>query len=430
MVAGETFTVKAVCGNKSYTREGEIPAERSLKFTEGNLGTFSVDMTSATVENISAFAEGQYAVIAMSGSKYYAMAGVKGSGNYMTYAEVEYDGKATTFTTADDTLVWNIKAVDGGYTIHNHEGKYLYYTGSSNAAYLGDAKTLTLTLVSGTAMQYNVGVKDNAERILAFNTNSGQERFAFYKGTQEKNLFLVPVAEDTTPRFTVDKTALEFAADGGSQEITVTLVNTTDAITAAVDNIHFTVALKSGTTYTVTAPANETEYAIEGNLKFTAGELTATVALTQAAKPGEGGDEPVLVEKTATLSFASTAQRTSQSTSQQVWEQNGIKLINDKGSGSDIGNYSNPARFYKNSKLTLVAPGNIKSIKFVCNSGSYATAMKDSVGTVAGAEVTVSGSNVTVTFTEATSNEFIVASLTGGQVRMNSLSVTYMGEEE
>ena len=302
MVAGEIFTVKAVCGNKSYTREVEIPADRSLKFTEGNLGTFSVDMASATVENISAFAEGQYAVIAKSGSKYYAMKGVKGSGNYMTYAEVNYDGTATTFTTEDDTLVWNIKAVDGGYTIQNHEDKYLYGSSSGNYAYLGNAQTLTLTLVDGTTMQYKVGVKDNAERILAFNENSGQERFAFYKGTQVNNLFLVPVAEDTTPRFTVDKTALQFAAEGGSQEITVTVVNTTDTIAATVDNSHFTVALKSGTTYTVTAPANETDGAIEGNLTFTAGELTATVALTQAAKQAEGTegeDTPKFVKVTS-----------------------------------------------------------------------------------------------------------------------------------
>jgi hypothetical protein len=35
-----------------------------------------------------------------------------------------------------------------------------------------------------------------------------------------------------------------------------------------------------------------------------------------------------------------------------------------------------------------------------------------------------------ITFTSASSSQFVIASLTGGQVRMNSLSVTYMGEEE
>lgn len=113
MAAGETFKVKAVCGDKSYTREVTIPEERrSLVFTEGNLGTFSVDMTNATVETVSAFAEGKYVVIAKSSDKYYAMKGVKGSGNFMSHVEVAYDGAAATFTTDDKTLVWDIAAVD------------------------------------------------------------------------------------------------------------------------------------------------------------------------------------------------------------------------------------------------------------------------------------------------------------------------------
>ncbi len=479
MEAGETFKVKVVCEDTSYTREVTIPEGRSLTFTEGNLGTFSVDMTTATSETVVAFAEGNYVVMAKNGSKYYAMKGVKGSGNFMTYAEVSYDGAATTFTTDDDTLVWDIAAVEGGYTLQNNEGKYLYGSNSGNYAYLGDAQTLTISPVDGTN-QYKIAIKDISERILAFNTNSGQERFAFYKGTQANKLYLVPVGEDTTPRFevgpetlefdsdgnsidddfftvtsvndfdittvkastdaewlyiddseasdgifymcpdandgekrsadvifsaeglsvtvtveqqaapgaeedetmtiaeflemkdttteytltgkitnvanttygnfdltdatgtvyvyglltpdgasqkqwaaaglkqgdiitikgkynvyngspqiknavyvshkgiNVDNSTLQFTAEGGSLDITATLVNATDAISVSVDNSHFTVALKSGTTYTVTAPANETGEAIYANLTFTAGELSAVVAISQEAKQVEG----------------------------------------------------------------------------------------------------------------------------------------------
>ena len=66
--------------------------------------------------------------------------------------------------------------------------------------------------------------------------------------------------------------------------VTATLVNATDAISASVDNSHFTVALKSGTTYTITAPANETTENIYANLTFTAGELSMVVAIAQEAK--------------------------------------------------------------------------------------------------------------------------------------------------
>lgn len=127
-------------------------------------------------------------------------------------------------------------------------------------------------------------------------------------------------------------------------------------------------------------------------------------------------------EMEATLSFASTAQRTSFSTSQQVWEQNGIKLINKKSaSTTDVGNYSKPARLYAGSSVEIEAPGNITKIVFDCNSTSYATAMKNSIGT--SATVSVSSDKVTVTLGEST-NSFTVAKLTA-QVRLDSLTVTY-----
>ena len=139
------------------------------------------------------------------------------------------------------------------------------------------------------------------------------------------------------------------------------------------------------------------------------------------------GDEPVLEEKTASLSFANKAQRTTFNTSKQVWEQNGITLTNDKGSStSNVADYANPARFYKSSKITITAPGQITKIAFTCNSSSYATALKSSIAANANYTVTVSGSVVTVTFVEAV-DSFVIASLSGGQVRMNSMSVTYLG---
>ena len=126
----------------------------------------------------------------------------------------------------------------------------------------------------------------------------------------------------------------------------------------------------------------------------------------------------------ATLSFANKAQRTEFTTSKQVWEQNGIKLTNDKGSSSsNVADYANPARFYKSSKITIEAPGNINKIEFTCNSSSYALALKSSIKDTEAA-VSVSGSVVTATPVE-TSDVFTIASLTGGQVRMNSLKVYY-----
>ena len=137
----------------------------------------------------------------------------------------------------------------------------------------------------------------------------------------------------------------------------------------------------------------------------------------------EGGEtEPEPVE--ATLSFADKAQRTSYSTSKQIWEQNGITFTNEKSSSTNnVADYANPVRLYANSNITINAPGNITTIVFDCNSSSYATALKNSIGTVSGATVTVNSDKVTVEFTSA-DDSFTIAKLSA-QVRLDSITVTY-----
>ncbi|MBR5859970.1 MAG: chitobiase/beta-hexosaminidase C-terminal domain-containing protein [Bacteroidaceae bacterium] len=127
-------------------------------------------------------------------------------------------------------------------------------------------------------------------------------------------------------------------------------------------------------------------------------------------------------EQTATLSFASKAQRTSFSTSKQVWEQNGITLTNNKAkSTSNVADYANPVRFYASSEIIVDCPdGNkITKIVFDCNNTSYATALKNSIGAAA----TVSSDKVTVSIANGSSS-FTIAKLTA-QIRMDALAVTY-----
>lgn len=125
----------------------------------------------------------------------------------------------------------------------------------------------------------------------------------------------------------------------------------------------------------------------------------------------------------ATLSFENKAQRTTFTTSQQVWEQNGVKLVNDKAaSTSNVADYAKPARFYASSKITVSYTTTFNKIVFDCNSSSYATALKNSIGTQAGVTVTVSSDIVTCVFTTPVES-FVIAKMTA-QVRMDSLTVT------
>ena len=134
----------------------------------------------------------------------------------------------------------------------------------------------------------------------------------------------------------------------------------------------------------------------------------------------EGGGSTALVN--ATLDFSNKANRTTYTTSQQIWEQNGVKLINDKSSStSNVGDYANPARFYKSSKITIEAVG-MSKIVFTCSSSDYAKALNSSITANNNYLVAVSGSTVTVTFVTPV-DSFVIANLSGGQVRISSLVV-------
>ena len=63
----------------------------------------------------------------------------------------------------------------------------------------------------------------------------------------------------------------------------------------------------------------------------------------------------------------------------------------------------------------------MKKIEFTCGSNSYATVLKNSIGTVDGVTVPVSDSLVTVEFNENV-DSFTIAKLTA-QVRLKGLTV-------
>ena len=131
------------------------------------------------------------------------------------------------------------------------------------------------------------------------------------------------------------------------------------------------------------------------------------------------GNNPLSAAIEATLTFdANKASRTEYSTSKQVWVQNGITFTNEKASSTtNVADYGAPVRLYKSSSITVEHAG-MTQIVFDCNSSSYATALKNSIGDSA----TVSSDKVTVTFDPA-ENSFTVAALTA-QVRMDSITVS------
>ena len=247
----------------------------------------------------------------------------------------------------------------------------------------------------------------------------------------------------TTITATSDETA-DFAKGVASYTLTVNPALTlgeilangseeTDLTVFAGDEIEFSAENAEVITYAVDGAAAETgsvwtptavgEYEVVVTATFRGETNTKTFNVTAEKAP---------VVKEATLTFDDTSKRTEFSSTRQVWEENGIIVTNNKASStSNVADYYKPARFYKNSSLTVAldnADGVITKIVFDCKDTSYATALKNAI--VSGASVTVSSDKVTVVPTEEM-EAFTISALSGGQVQMDALTVTYYvpGEE-
>lgn len=236
-------------------------------------------------------------------------------------------------------------------------------------------------------------------------------RTSYNTTPQGKNAHFVEVITPGSIAFwTFDTTSASFSAAAAEKSIALTIYNTTADVVVTSDNAQFSASYANGS-LTITAAQNTSADTIKGNITVTCGTLSQVISVSQLG--ASTGDQTVME---ATISFADKANRTSYSTSQQIWEQNGIKVTNDKGaSTSDVGDYVAPARFYKSSNVTIEAPGAILSITVDCSGldAKYTTAW----GTVENGIVTIS--------CDGTSNTYTINTLSA-QARANAITVTYL----
>ena len=306
MAEGEVFKVEVICSDATYTREVTIPAGRSLTFVEGDLNTFSVDMASATKEENFVFPDGEYVIISVNtaGTVYSAMTSVDSGASTKRFSSttVEYDGVATVFTTDDETLIWNIKGIDGGYTIQDKDGKYLSWSSGNSAKVQGGSFTLDIVPVDNTA-QYNVTC-DGGARILA--KNSSNPYFAFYPGSQDKNLFLVPVGEVTDPYFEVEGLKDSYKVGVEGDEMWFGDFNKfnglTSTITASTDVDWITIEDR-GEEFTITIAANSGAFR-KGAITFSAeGAPDVTTTIKQVGTSSKITVADFLDLKDTTIEF-------------------------------------------------------------------------------------------------------------------------------
>ena len=121
-----------------------------------------------------------------------------------------------------ENYVFTIAAKDGGYSIKSASGKYIGHTGSSNALKTSDtdAYTNTISISDG-----NATVTCNNSYKLQYNSQSGQERFRYFSGTQTAiQLYKEKMGQTVYATSPVEKITITFNAnegEGGCQNATI-----------------------------------------------------------------------------------------------------------------------------------------------------------------------------------------------------------------
>ena len=265
----------------------------------------------------------------------------------------------------------------------------------------------------------------DVEYIAFFNSAEAAEKYF-------NNLHPVEEPVPTTPEEIVN--AAYGLAEGETLEGTYTLTGVITSIDTAYNANYGNISVWMQIGDMADKPILAFRLAGEGAETLKAGDtITVTGSLTNyyskiefaqgctldAVVPGEE-PEPEEPDANATvIDFADTTYRTEFSTSQQVFVNGAFTVTNLQGaSTSPVADYINPVRFYKNSTLVFSMIG-MNKLVIACDTASYASALAPAI-TGDGVTVTTDGFTVTIEFANPVDTFEIV--LSGGQVRVDSIT--------
>jgi len=330
---------------------------------------------------------------------------------------------------------------DVAYKMAMNNGNMLYFNGQT------ESESVTYRLATSTDVAAAINVY-----LEAVEGVDGGYRLYFMNGETKT---YIRVYERTDGDAGSGKGSLELVTDVPAEYFTYDATVKTMIYTADADNAYYMGTYSTYTTFSISNtsyitgdkaanvdvsqyPArfymveNETPEPTEPSTEATEPSTEATEPSTEATEPSTEATEPKETQPVETaeaqISFADVANRVSWSADQQVWQQNGITVTNEKSaSTSDIIDSSNPVRFYKSSKLTIAAEDMVKIVVNCDDYKDYATALVDSIHATEGVTVTKDGTAVTIEFATAV-NSFVIEALSGGQVRVDSISVVFVTE--
>lgn len=364
-VTGTSVTYTELEYSTKYTFEVVAnPADADTTHTASAAGTASAT-TEADPNATQLIDDGDYVIIATNNTTQWALS-AEANGTRLNSVDVTYAGEAT-FETPLTEIIWTIKYVGGKYTMSNG-GKYINCKGGNDASTTDEATYVYINESEDETGRYNIVWSEDSERLLARNSTAANNYFAFYAGTQQNDLFIVPaekiIVEATTlpaptgveaSNITESSATITWTAVANATGYSVTYNGTT---TSVEENSCELTGLTDNTDYSVTVVAKG-----DGGVYYNDSAASAVCEFTtlEAASGGE-----VVDVLTASLFTATSTTYTDFSgvtvTSGAVYSGNSSKTsggaiqLRSKNSNSGI--------------VTTTSGGKVRSITVKYESGS------------------------------------------------------------
>ena len=226
---------------------------------------------------------GDYIFTGINSSKYYALTGV--DNNLGTTAEVSVTENGIISNSTTNAYKVTIAPTTNGYSLYMAGVGYLSYSGTSNQLHASDdfeASTCewTISFANGIATITNIGANT---RILQYNYNNGNPRFACYTSNQTKlTLFKL---DDGTPYISAEDINIAYDATVGSIAYTIENAVAGTSLNATTTATWLNLGEVGANSVPFTCSANETTEPRTATVTLTYGLVTMNVTVTQAAAP-------------------------------------------------------------------------------------------------------------------------------------------------
>ncbi len=281
--AGSKFKVVVSTATKIYTRECTVPEGSPICYYAGSSTYFSINMATATVEDVKDYS-GNWLITGTKDSQLYAAKKwVYGNDNLKTLAiSLNGEGKIPAIFGIEDCKMKITKVTEGEYegmyTIEDAGStadapRYLYAASSSNN-HMKATNTLNAdtywTIKEEAGIFSIVASKSTNRNVMQFNSTL----FSCYKSASQSPVALYDYDETVVavPLLAADETAIDVSAADVSAEFTFKSMNLTGNVTANV---------KSGATMTnVAATVAENKVTVTFDANSEAVEKTATIVLS------------------------------------------------------------------------------------------------------------------------------------------------------